>query len=1681
MKKTGLLIFTGLIIGCLFFNITSVQAAETETGIIQYPVISVPPTGLPVYDVGVNTQNTMKEFSTFAWSSVTSAIKKAATKTYSSLLRRYLNQIAQETAVYVANGGKGQKPSFYQWTWKSFSKDLANKAAGAYLENFFQAVQEGDQQSSTRKASVVCGSDTIKIFYYLATNSSANTTTDSISFIKNNENPVKSVENLNVDSACFAKISAALSDLDNGGGETLSSWNNGLNVDKYLGKDFDICQPSSVMVAFRIGLGIDEANVSDTEELCTATQMFGKDGGWDKAIQESVNDQKTYLRNVQNYFDPRANDLGIAMSLNSKKGTYVQKEVKAGEDQRTEDNGAIRNTNAGGKIIELPGNFGINLANVKTLQSNALMSQTGDAFIDAANIFVSVLSNKLYDKAMQRLMKLLADQDDSSTNSADNTKLTDFYSSGNLGQAESEALLAPITDMNFTAGHDIDLLNNLASCPDPNKPGVMNCVVNNNFVQAVSQGLTVGQALKKNLINGNAKFGSNNLSTTNIEVGDINWRSMKILRKYRILPVSWEVAAEMIITKGLDEGSVSIADMVGCYSETDVYDTGFNNEWCRGLIDPNWPLSSPKSYCAKSGFGNQVDYMDVLTEDQAATYSSPAVLSTVNLLRTSNYCADEQSCIKSGPNDSCQLYGYCTEDRRVWNFPSDTCEANYNTCQTYTNSAGQKTAYLANTLDFGTCNSDNTGCTAYCKKYDYTNSLFTCAPNTSTDKYYLSAKAEGCSASDAGCQQLIRLKNNNGVNLLFNGDFEFSTAGAISHTGKLDNWNFDYYAYGPANITASIVTSSEEVYAGNNSLKIETSGGGGIVSYDWTNPDKSSLPKNFIMNKGVSYTLSAYVYNTNNDSPVTIGIGNGLSEAMWVKSVSTQTSTWEKVSVTINNDQYYNANSFVIYKEGSGTFYVDNVMFEVASQGNQGYKKYREVDYTYEKIAPKSLEDLCYEEVGENRNLKNNAPAECANYARTCLPQEANCKLFTNQITGDDIPAKTNLQNYCPSNCAGFASFWQEPTSFNDGQEKQLIPKNATSCSSENVGCSEFTNLSNSNNAESREYYSYLRQCVKPDEAQANCSEFYSWQNDENTGLQLISYTWQAASNGSPKTNGTNSCTAQSLDINSAQYDPDCREVRNQAGTIFYIPYSKTITCSANCQTYRLSENNVLPNITNSNACSFANGNWLASRGECVTCKDGGTWDSNHGRCIYKGLPEESSSCSASQNGCRMYSGTGSANWRLVANFSFNNNSAENWTNSTFNRNTFRKEGGSIKVNGSTQISLDNLGIQKGKKYRLQFFAKASSSSSLINEISIYNTENSSVVKSLSSRIDFSSNWNFYNVAATSSIETDLPESGLVLKFDASGSYFLDEIRLIEVSDQYYLLKNTLNIPSECNQDYNGTPSPGFMLGCQAYSDSDKNTHYLHGFTDICQESAVGCEMMINTNNYTSHYYPFTPSGSTDQISTTTADEVLYAVYDPEKLCSSSNKGCQLLGKETSYTSQSVYEDFYIKFDPDRYRNDAVSPTICSASEVGCQTWVGDTSGLNYFRNPGDQLCEWRTKPDGIGFAWYKRPVKQCSETNITKYCLTNKECASISTTSQCIVKQSDELCPVNTAVSKTIGTGGDIIKQPKVDSANNNWVGLCPTTQSGCTEYIDPLSRSGENLVKNFHANLQTTVELEP
>src|SRR3989344_6717897 len=103
-----------------------------------------------------------------------------------------------------------------------------------------------------------------------------------------------------------------------------------------------------------------------------------------------------------------------------------------------------------------------------------------------------------------------------------------------------------LVEPSFRVRADYDILAELASCPDPNKAGPTDCVIDEKFRQAIEKKLTVKQALEQGYLNANGIFGftADGLEPKFNE--GYPYRSMLILRKYRIIPVGWEAAAQKI-------------------------------------------------------------------------------------------------------------------------------------------------------------------------------------------------------------------------------------------------------------------------------------------------------------------------------------------------------------------------------------------------------------------------------------------------------------------------------------------------------------------------------------------------------------------------------------------------------------------------------------------------------------------------------------------------------------------------------------------------------------------------------------------------------------------------------------------------------------------------------------------------------------------------------------------------------------------------------------------------------------------------------------------------------------------------------------------------------------------------------------------------------------------------------
>ena len=151
-----------------------------------------------------------------------------------------------------------------------------------------------------------------------------------------------------------------------------------------------------------------------------------------------------------------------------------------------------------------------------------------------------------------------------------------------------------------------------------------------------------------------------------------------------------------------------------------------------------------------------------------------------------------------------------------------------------------------------------------------------------------------------------------------------------------------------------------------------------------------------------------------------------------------------------------------------------------------------------------------------------------------------------------------------------------------------------------------------------------------------------------------------------------------------------------------------------------------------------------------------------------------------------------------------------------------------------------------------------------------------------------------------------------------AGALYLDSIILRERADTYYLIRDSWRTPNSCiiqdglsnqftvnTEDADGNIIAGKYVGCYEYKDTDNQSNYLYKFTDICEESAAGCELMIDTQNYT----PFsgTPNPALVPGNTSLTDAFTYMVYDPAKRCDKEVKGCQALGAPRAGRFYTLY------------------------------------------------------------------------------------------------------------------------------------------------------------------------------
>ncbi len=250
---------------------------------------------------------------------------------------------------------------------------------------------------------------------------------------------------------------------------------------------------------------------------------------------------------------------------------------------------------------------------------------------------------------------------------------------------------------------NFNIVAEFAACPE--HPGLNNCVIDSDLQQALVQAksgtpMTIQEAIDIGYLNKDWPLISprNNQHTIeNCQVGRYCYSNIQKMRKVRILPLGFEIAA----LRSDPDNPWTLGQVVQGFEKCRRDDP--NNPdaitpdpafpFCH-LINPNWTIAVPSTRCELNTYGPQLHAED-----------SPS---------RRRECMDISTCLAKGPNGECIDHGYCTKEKNVWDLNADTCPAYYNSCDTYTNTEDRFIAsYLTRSLDFGQCTADTVGCRAF--------------------------------------------------------------------------------------------------------------------------------------------------------------------------------------------------------------------------------------------------------------------------------------------------------------------------------------------------------------------------------------------------------------------------------------------------------------------------------------------------------------------------------------------------------------------------------------------------------------------------------------------------------------------------------------------------------------------------------------------------------------------------------------------------------------------------------------------------------------------------------------------------------------------------------------------------------------------------------------------------------
>lgn len=1112
-------------------------------------------------------------------------------------------------------------------------------------------------------------------------------------------------------------------------GEAIGSMSEKISGAGGLLSNFNLCAPSSPYILLQFKLGI-KGVFDRPEPKCDFNKMFGPEGTWaafgaELAKYKDPVKNQLILAELANMYDPAKSEFGAGLQVSTDIFGKAMSLPLLGVQKKIQDGGfkdvvdfITGNVETPADILSTQVKDAQKASGDTRQQATLAMLANGEVLLQIGVHAASVFTNTLISKLQERMWQGMFDFD---------TVLTDPFDPDSFALNTTEDAAEHYRSLLTAAPFQISnysILSEFITCPGSDLRGLYNCVADSNFVSAVAREeagapLTISEAIEEGLVDGEwplipASDVARNQDAFCYTYGFCYGNLVK-LRKARVISIGWELAASS--SSNSAETPVTLQEVINgfnsCGSDGLPDD---NHPWCK-MIDPDWVLKYPETQCRMQVNG------ELLLTDQADGRAQ--------------VCVDMPSCIGEDADGNCTGgYGYCVAEENTWRFRGESCPEYAASCLTFEDSEGNSSSLLRNTVDPGPCTEDTVGCRWYATEkteqddgsYEYAAVSSIADANADDETYasriYFNNQIEECDEEEGGCSTLIERDVDLRLNAVYNPSFEIDEDADDSP----DGW-YDYHILGsswPSEIAndtgyqreGDVAVSPGEASTGLGALYQPGIELGQARTYTLSfyarqlaagDADTASVVLDLHDEDGTSIDVSGLAITGDCNDSYTNIFGSVVSTGIGIEAVTPGSDAeYDRFTCIFTvpplADTSLRVYGDLIMLNFDG--YIDSVQLEQGEDVSAAVDGYSDTDYTTKvvKVAPAYLGCTGSED----------DPEECDSYAQVCSEQDMGCTLYT-PINGDPaISGVATELDECPSECAGYDTYRQEATLYEpDGVDSvYFIPDTANTCTAEEVGCDEFTNLA----TEEQEYYSFMRACVTEAQALANISSdneatYYTWEGSDEDGYQLRTWALLESNAGSsdytqigadgvtdtapdlaPCSNWVTSddgitCNDTADTDGDGYYDWDtedcsaradiftnanCREFYDESGNIHYRDWENSVTVNNACQSYRK---------------TTLAGDTVTEQE--ATCEDsGGYYVSDSGECRYYGYAEESTSCDESANGCRAYAGGRSRNSRLVLEELFEGGTLNQWdaasaASATYSNESLAAEGHSMLLTGA--------------------------------------------------------------------------------------------------------------------------------------------------------------------------------------------------------------------------------------------------------------------------------------------------------------------------------------------------------------------------------------------------------------